>query len=34
MEGPYRRMHLGDDSILDVETPQGKQYYKILGSQK
>jgi hypothetical protein len=34
MEGPYRRMHLGDDNILDVETPQGKQYYKILGSQK
>ncbi len=29
MEGPYRRMHIGDDGMLDVETPQGKRYYKI-----
>ncbi len=30
MEGPYRNMHLGDDGMLDAETPQGKQFFRII----
>ncbi|MBQ7624808.1 MAG: WG repeat-containing protein, partial [Clostridia bacterium] len=32
MEGRYRRMRIGDDGILEAETPQGKYYYLITQS--